>query len=80
MTRLKFKRHYKLLLLLASVVAGLIVGMGDQSIVAYSVQDTEQVAGIVLPYGQVLAALIDALPDSIGIPGAVQAAGAAGSE
>jgi hypothetical protein len=80
MTRLKFKRHYKLLLLLALVVAGLIVGMGDQPIVAYSVQDAGQVAEAVMNHGHFLAALIDGVPDSIGFPGAVQAAGVAGSE
>jgi hypothetical protein len=54
--------------------------MGDQPIVAYSVQDTGQVAETVITYGHFLAALIDAVPDSIQIPGAVQAAGTAGSE
>jgi hypothetical protein len=80
MTRLKFKRHYKLLLLLALVVAGLVVGMGDQPIVAYSVQDTGQVADTVITYGHFLAALFDSVPDSIRLPGTAQAAGAAGSE
>jgi conjugal transfer/entry exclusion protein len=80
MTRLRLKRHYKLLLLLALVFVGLVVGMGDQPIVAYSVQDTAQVAETVITHGQVLAAPLDAVPDSIQVPGAVQPAGAAGSE
>jgi hypothetical protein len=75
MTRLKFKRHYKLLLLLALVIAGLIVGMGDQPIVAYSVQDTGQVAETVITYGHFLAA-----PDSIWIPETAQGSSAANSQ
>jgi len=40
---LRFKRYYKLLVLLALVSAVLILGMGDQRIVAYTVQGSEQV-------------------------------------
>lgn len=80
MTRLKFKRHYKLLVLLALVVAVLIAGAGDQRIVAYSLQGTEQVTEAVITYGYTLAALVDAAAESIGIPGAVQASGAANSQ
>jgi hypothetical protein len=80
MTHLRFKRYYKLVLLLAVVVAVLIVGAGDQRIVAYSVQDIEQVTGPVITYGHTLATLVDAAAESIGVPGAVQAAGAASSQ
>jgi len=80
MAHLRFKRHYKLLVLLALVAAVLVVGAGDQRIVAYNAQNIEQVAGPVITYGHTLAALVDAAAESIGISGAVQAAGAAGSE
>ena len=80
MTRLKFKRHYKLLLLLALVAAVLILGAGDQRIVAYSLQDTGQVTDAVISYGHSLAALVEALPGSIHIPGAAQTPDPAGSE
>jgi hypothetical protein len=80
MTHLKFKRHYKLLLLLALVAAVLIVGFGDQPIVAYSLQGTEQVTGAVITYGHSLATLVGAVPDSSQIPGTVQASSLAGSE
>jgi hypothetical protein len=75
MTRMKFKRHYKLLLLLALVVVGLIVGMGDQPIVAYSVQDTVQVAETVITYDQTTAAA-----DSIWLPETAQGSSAADSQ
>ena len=80
MAHLRFKRHYKLLLLLVLLSAVLIVGAGDQRIVAYSAQDIGQVAGPVITYGHTLAALVDAAAESIGIPGAVQAAGAPSSQ
>lgn len=80
MTHLRFKRHYKLLVLLVLLVAVLIVGAGDQPIVAYSVQGTEQVAGPIISYGHTLAALVEAAADSIWIPGAVQSSGTASSQ
>ena len=80
MTHLRFKRHYKLLVLLALLVAVVIVGAGDQRIVAYSAQNIEQVADPVASYGITLAAFIDAMAESIGIPGAVQDAGVANSQ
>lgn len=79
MAHLRFKRHYKLLLLLVLVSVVLVAGVGDQRIVAYSAQDIEQVAGPIITYGHILAALVDTAAESIGIPGAVQAAGAASS-
>ena len=69
-----------MLLLLALVVAGLIVGLGDQPIVAYSLQDTKQVAETSLGYGHFPVMLVDGVPDSIRIPGTAQTAGATGSE
>ena len=80
MTHLRFKRHYKLLVLLTLLAAVLVVGAGDQRIVAYSAQDVEQVAGPVITYGHTLAALVEAAAESIGIPGAIQASGAANSQ
>jgi hypothetical protein len=77
MTHLRFKRHYKLLVLLALLAAVLIVGAGDQRIVAYSAQDIEQLAVPVATFSHTLAAFIDAAAESIGIPGAVQDAGMA---
>jgi hypothetical protein len=43
MMSLRFKRHYKLLVLLALVAAVLILGLGDQRIIAYTVPVNEQV-------------------------------------
>jgi hypothetical protein len=40
---LKFKRHYRLLVLLALVAAVLILGLGDQRIIAYTLQGSEPV-------------------------------------
>jgi hypothetical protein len=80
MTHLRFKRHYRLLLLLALVAVVLVVGAGDQRIVAYSAQDIQQLPGLVITYGHALAARVDAAGESIGIPGAVQAAGVASPE
>ena len=68
MTRLKLKRHYKLLLLLALVIAGLIVGMGDQPLVAYSVRATRQVEGPITTYSHELSAPVAGAADSILIP------------
>lgn len=42
--RLKLKRHYKLLVLLALLSVVLTLGLGDQRIVAYHLEDTGQVA------------------------------------
>lgn len=80
MTHLKFKRHYKLLLLLALVAAVLIVGFGDRPIVAYSLQGAEQVTQATITYGHPLATFIEAVPDSSRIPGSVQVLDPAGSE
>jgi len=80
MTGLRFRRHYKLVLLLALLVVGLVVGAGDQQIVAYSAQDIEQVAGPLTIYGHTLASLAQAAAESIGIPGAVRASSPAGSQ
>lgn len=40
---LRFKRHYKLLVALALVSAVLILGLGDQRILAYTAPGNEQV-------------------------------------
>lgn len=80
MTHLKFKRHYRLPLLLILVAAVLIVGPGDQRIIAYSVQDIEQVAGPVLTYGHRMEALFGSAAESIWVTGTVRAAGEAGSQ
>ncbi len=53
---LKFKRHYKLIVMLALFSAVLIVGAGDQPIIAYTIQDGGQtvdqgVAGVVATLG-----------------------------
>jgi hypothetical protein len=78
-TSLTFKRHYKLLVLLTLVVAVLIIGAGDQPIVAYSVQGTQAVAAPTITDSQPLAELANAA-DSLWIPGAVQDASAADSQ
>jgi hypothetical protein len=80
MTRLKFKRHYKLLLLLALLVAGLVVGMGDQPIVAYSVRATEQAEGPITTYSHTLATPVAATADSIWLPETAQGSSAADSQ
>jgi len=61
MTRLLFKRHYKLLVLLALVVGLLVTGAGDQRIVAYT-------AGPAISYGDVLAILVHNVAGGIQIP------------
>jgi hypothetical protein len=38
---LRVRRHYKLFVMLALVAAVLILGLGDQRIIAYSVQGSE---------------------------------------
>jgi hypothetical protein len=80
MARLKLRRHYKLLLLLALVAVLLGAGFGDQPIVAYSLQGTQQVAGQIMIYGHALAGFMDAATDSIRIPEAVQGSSAADSQ
>lgn len=72
MTRLKFKRHYKLLVLLTVVAALLIAGMGDQPLMSYSVQDTQPVAGLAAGYSHTLVALVDAAAGGIRVPGTIQ--------
>ncbi|MFZ5916037.1 MAG: hypothetical protein ACOYZ7_03815 [Chloroflexota bacterium] len=52
---LKFKRHYKLILLLALVSTVLIMGLGDQHIVAYSVPDGGQAAEQITSAGSTVA-------------------------
>ena len=80
MPHLRFKRHYKLLVLLALVLGGLIGGAGDQPIVAHSLHDTGQVAGSVTTDGHTPAAPVDILPDSVQIPRAAHASGPANSQ
>jgi hypothetical protein len=80
MTHLRFKRHYKLLLLLALVAVMLGAGAGDQRIVAYNLQSTEQLTEAVITYGHSLAALVESVPDSIHLPGTAQTSSPAGSE
>lgn len=41
---LTFRRHYKLLVLLAAVLMSLTLGLGDQSIDAYTVTSSRQAA------------------------------------
>jgi hypothetical protein len=48
---LKFKRHYKLVMMLVLVSVTLILGLGDQRIVAYTVPGSEPVATQVAYYG-----------------------------
>jgi hypothetical protein len=80
MTRLKFKRHYKLLLLLALVIAGLIIGMGDQPIVAYNVRATGQAEGPITTYSHTLATPVAATADSIWLLETAQGSSTANSQ
>jgi hypothetical protein len=80
MTHLRFRRHYKLLVLLALVVAVLIAGAGDQRIIAYTVQGNEQVAGPIITHVQKVTALVHAAADSIWNPGTAQDSSAASSQ
>ena len=80
MTHLRLKRHYKILLLLALVAAVLVAGAGDQRIVAYSVQDTEQVAEPIITYVQTLAARVHAAADSIRLLGTAQGSSSVNSQ
>lgn len=80
MPHLKFRRHYRLLFLLALLVGGLIIGLGDQPIRAYSLEESQQVAETVTAHGDGLAALVGAVPDGILIPGSAEAPSAIDSE
>jgi len=51
---LTFKRHYKLLVLLALVAAVLVVGLGDQRIVAYTLQGNDYSSDVTLLYSTVV--------------------------
>ncbi|MBM3133690.1 MAG: hypothetical protein FJZ89_00025 [Chloroflexi bacterium] len=51
---LTFQRHYKLLVILALVVAVLVVGLGDQRIVAYTLQGNDYSSDVTLLYGKVV--------------------------
>jgi len=66
---LRFKRYYKLLVLLALVSAVLILGMGDQSIIAYSVQDNEQLVEQGIGHSNDVALFDDVVVDSRQITG-----------
>lgn len=60
---LRFKRHYKLLVLLALLACGLILGLGDQRIVAYTVPGSEPLLTVVAHSNDPLVPL-DAAVDS----------------
>jgi hypothetical protein len=49
---LQFKRHYKLVVALVLVSAVLILGLGDQPIVAYAAPGNEQVVAGVSTFGR----------------------------
>lgn len=80
MTRLKFKRHFKLVLALALAAMVLVAGAGDEPIVAYSMQDRGQMAGPVITYSYSLAALAETAANNIQVPGTVPGTGANISE
>lgn len=64
---LKFRRHFKLVVLLSLIAAVLIVGLGDQRIVAYTVQGSEATAQQSTTPGNQAALPGDTLVDSIQI-------------
>ena len=64
---LKFKRHYKLVVLLSLIAAVLILGLGDQRIVAYTVQGSEETAQQSITPANQAALPGDTLVDSIQI-------------
>lgn len=65
---LKFKRHYKLLVLLALFTVVLALGLGDQRIVAYTVQNGGQAVGQSTGYSRNVALLDDTLASNNQIP------------
>jgi hypothetical protein len=79
MPHLRFKRHYKLLVLLVLLVAVLVAGAGDRPIVAYSAPDLGQVAAAATANGHSLPALLNAALDGLRISGSVELSGAAGA-
>ena len=64
---LKFRRHFKLVVLLALVAVVLILGMGDQRIVAYTIQGSEEAVEQGIDPGNDVALFDDTLVDSIQI-------------
>jgi spore coat protein CotH len=64
---LKFKRHYKLLVLLVLVSAVLILGVGNQGIIAYTVQDNEQLVEQGITYSSDVALFDDTVIHSVQI-------------
>lgn len=77
MPHLKFKRHYKLLVMLVLLLAVLTVGAGNQPIVAYRVEGLEQVAGSVAGSTGASASSVDALTGSLQIAGSIWTSSAA---
>lgn len=80
MPHLRFRRHYKLLVLLALAAAVLITGFGDQPIIACSLQGTEQKVDQIMIYGHALGATVDAVADNTRILGVVQSSSGANSQ
>ena len=72
MPHLRFKRHYKLLVLLALLTVVLVVGAGDRPIVANSAPDSGQVAASAIANSHSLPALLNAAVDSIQTSGSVE--------
>ena len=80
MTRLKLKRYYKLPALLALLAALLAWGAGDQRVLAYSVPDTGQLAGMVITYGRELATIAEPVAEGLPLTGAIQAISLGGTK
>jgi len=56
---LRFKRYYGLFVALTLLATGLVLGSGDERIVAYTVTDDEQVVQGAVHYGQSVAQFFD---------------------
>lgn len=80
MPHLKFKRHYKLIVLLAVLLAVLVVGAGNQPIVAYSVDGLAHVAGQVTGPATASAMPIDAATATLQISGSIWSSSAVSSQ
>ncbi len=56
---LRVRRHYKLFVALTALATLLVLGLGDQRIVAYSVADDEQVLQQAASYGSSVVRFFD---------------------